>query len=294
MLSGFTFLLHGIDTLQCAYYLRCEPDSVLDFTALLAQREALRVSCSRDPAVVSLGSAEFLLQPYGSGSGYPLVLTNPDFKIECGEFNRPSFFVTFRSEALWRDSAARLQARFLEWASSVGFVLERPESVSRVDWAFDYHLPVRDFDESHFVSVAARTPSIARTGAFRRLRSVARTLCSRLRQGRRDQPAEPQGVVLRALGRRMRGRVADRVAGSQGAVTQLSAFARWTTCLSARATCLAISTSEHTTLRVPTDDSNRSRWPLHPLWLDLHQRIAEFDALGASARTSSTAHCRSD
>ncbi len=120
MPSGFTFLLHGIDTLQCAYYLRCEPGSTIDFAVLLAQREALRASGSRDPAVVALGGAEFLLQPYGSGSGYPLVLTNADFKIECGEFNRPSFFVTFRSEALWRDSAAILHSRFLTWAECVG------------------------------------------------------------------------------------------------------------------------------------------------------------------------------
>ncbi len=38
---------------------------------------------------------------------------------------------------------------------------------------------------------------------------------------------------------------------------------------------------EHTTLRVSTADSNRSRWPLHPLWRDLQQRITELDALGA-------------
>lgn len=35
---------------------------------------------------------------------------------------------------------------------------------------------------------------------------------------------------------------------------------------------------EHDTLRVPTGDSNRSRWPLHPLWIDLQRQIAEFDA----------------
>ena len=71
--SGPTFVLQGIDTLQCAYSLWCGPDSALDFAALLAQREALRVSGSRDPAVVTLGGAEFLLQPYGNSSGYRCV-----------------------------------------------------------------------------------------------------------------------------------------------------------------------------------------------------------------------------
>jgi hypothetical protein len=37
----------------------------------------------------------------------------------------------------------------------------------------------------------------------------------------------------------------------------------------------------HDTLRIPTQDSNRSRWPLHPLWVDLQQRIAELHVLGS-------------
>lgn len=35
----------------------------------------------------------------------------------------------------------------------------------------------------------------------------------------------------------------------------------------------------HDTLRSPTEDSNRSRWPLHPLWVDLQQRITELHTL---------------
>lgn len=31
---------------------------------------------------------------------------------------------------------------------------------------------------------------------------------------------------------------------------------------------------------MPTDDSNRSRWPIHPLWADLQCRVAEMDGLG--------------
>ena len=30
---------------------------------------------------------------------------------------------------------------------------------------------------------------------------------------------------------------------------------------------------EHTTLRIPNGDANRSRWPVHPLWLDLQARV---------------------
>lgn len=79
----YTALLAGHDTLACGYYLRAAPGSDIDWTRLLAQREALRVSGSRGFEVVSLGDAEFLLQPYGSASGYPLVLTGPYWKIEA-------------------------------------------------------------------------------------------------------------------------------------------------------------------------------------------------------------------
>src|SRR5690349_19985039 len=99
-----TLLLAGHDTLQCAYYLGSEADSPFDFAALFAEREALRSAGCRDLAVVSVGGAVFLLHRYGSNSGYPLVLTGPDSTFDCGEFNRLSFYVTYRSEALWRRS----------------------------------------------------------------------------------------------------------------------------------------------------------------------------------------------
>ena len=57
--------------------------------------------------MVALGDAEFLLHPYGSASGYPLVLTGPDYKINAASSTARRSLVTFRSEALWRESAAR-------------------------------------------------------------------------------------------------------------------------------------------------------------------------------------------
>jgi hypothetical protein len=37
---------------------------------------------------------------------------------------------------------------------------------------------------------------------------------------------------------------------------------------------------DHDTLRVPTNDTNPSRWPLHPLWKDLQKQIANLNSLG--------------
>jgi hypothetical protein len=39
----------------------------------------------------------------------------------------------------------------------------------------------------------------------------------------------------------------------------------------------------HDTLRLPTGDSNRSRWPLHPLWRDVQTQAAAFGRQGILA-----------
>jgi hypothetical protein len=274
-------LLAGHDTLQVAYYLRPEPESAVDFAALLAQREALRSSGGRDPAVVTIADAEFLLHPYGSTSGYPLVLTCPNYKMECGEFNRPSFFVTFRSEALWRDSADYLHAQFLAWARAAGLAMERPESVSRVDWAFDYHLPVVDFDENHFVSVAGKDSKHRQGGRIQTLMFGRGDTVLRMYDKIAEIEQQSHKTWLFALWQgicqdvwRIEWQVRKTLLRQFGIRTLESLLER-------QGDVLRHLVTEHTTLRTPTNDSNRSRWPLHSLWLDLQQQIAALDSLGA-------------
>ena len=72
------------------------------------------------------------------------MLSSGDNKIECGEFNNPSFFVTFKSQALWRESAFTLHEKFLEWGMSVGLIPHRKESLTRLDYCFGCHLPAVD------------------------------------------------------------------------------------------------------------------------------------------------------
>lgn len=145
-------LLHGYDTLQCAYYLAKTDSPVIDFQRLAQEREAIRQSKFKEPVAITLGDSQFLLSPYGTSSGYPFVINNEDFKIEFGEFNNPSFFVSFKSQALWQSSAFLLHEKFLAWAASAGFVPYRPESLSRVDYCFDYHLTMIDFGQDSFLS----------------------------------------------------------------------------------------------------------------------------------------------
>lgn len=275
-----TALVAGHDTLQCAYYLRAESEGRFDFAALLAQREALRSSVSRDPAVVTLGGTEYLLHRYGSGSGYPLVLTGPDYTIECGEFNRPSFFVTYRSEALWRTSAGTLQDRFLNWAQDAGLFAYRPEGVSRVDWAFDYHLPSVDFDESHFVSLAAKDSKHRESGRIQTLSFGRGDVMLRVY----DKVAEIEQQSHKTWLFPLWGGVCEDVWRIEWQVRKplLRQFGirSLDDLLAGQGDVLRYLATEHTTLRVPNADSNRSRWPLHPLWRDLQEQIGKLDTLG--------------
>jgi hypothetical protein len=69
-----------------------------------------------------------------------------------GEYNNPNFFVTFRSQGIWRSSVFDLHDKFIDWAASVGFEPYGSESLSRIDYCFDYTLAEIDFDEDCFVS----------------------------------------------------------------------------------------------------------------------------------------------
>lgn len=272
-------LLSGIDTVECAYYLRASGTCGIDFERLTAQREELRLAKVREPAVVHLGSESFLLQPYGSASGYPLVMSNADYLVQFGELNDPSFFVRFLSEALWRDSAPGLHRRLLAWAESVGFSPVKDETLSRVDWTFDYHLPEIDFDEDSFVSLSVkdaihreeRKPQTFSFGTGDVVLRVYDKVAEIAQQsgktwffkfwGCKENVWRIEYQVRKAILRRFGVRTFADLEERQGDVLRYLA-------------------GEHDTLRVPNGDGNRSRWPLHPLWLDLQARIGDLPALG--------------
>lgn len=135
----------------------------MDYSKLAVENEVMRASKSRSPTPVKLGGEEFLLASHGTGNGYPLLLENDAFAVQCGEFNQPNFYVTFRRFALWQFGAFKLRDRFLSWAASVGLAPYRSERLSRVDPTFDYQLDL-DFDENSFVSQAQKDNKHRRNG----------------------------------------------------------------------------------------------------------------------------------
>lgn len=98
-------LVFGHDTIECSYYLEASEGCSLNFDQLAVEREKLRLLAKRERTELKIGSLSFLLGANGSNSGYPFILTCPDFTIACGPNNSPSFYVKFHSQALWRESA---------------------------------------------------------------------------------------------------------------------------------------------------------------------------------------------
>jgi len=272
-------LLTGLDTVQAAYFLRPTKGAAFSFEPLLLAKEKARADKARDGVSLAIGGWTFSLRPYGSGSGYPLVLDHPHVTLECGEFNNPAFFVTFRSQALWTQGARALHESFVTWAESVGLYSLRRESLSRVDFAFDYWLPTVDFTCDSVVSLSAKDSQHREDRRFQTLTfgksdvvlRIYDKIAEILQQSDKVWLYELWGVaenvwriewqVRKEILRRFGIRSFDDLFGGRGDVLRYLA-------------------TEHDSLRIPTGDSNRSRWPLHPLWQDLIAQIETFDCQG--------------
>lgn len=258
--NNYKLLLHGIDSLYCAYYLEHSGEASIDFQKLTEQKENLRQSKSKDPAVVQLGNSEFFLYPYGTASGYPLVLSNEDFKIELGEYNIPNFYVTFKSQALWRESAFSLHEKFLSWAGSAGYSPFRSESLSRLDYCFDYNLPAIEFTEDSFISRSNkdskhREDSKPQTFTFGKGDVVLRVY---------DKIAEIKQQSDKVWFYLLWGQDKDvwRIEWQvRKPILKMFDIRTFEDLKNQLGDLLRYLANEHDTLRVPSDDSNPSRWP---------------------------------
>jgi hypothetical protein len=272
--SLFELRLHGIDTIQCAYYLENSQSETayVDYALLARQKESIRQSKKKEPVPVFLGNSEFLLHPYGSSSGYPIIISNADFKIETGEFNMPNFFVTFSSEALWRASPYLLHEKFLAWADSVGFKPMMPETLSRVDFCFDYKIPEIDFDEDSFVSYSKKDSKHRECGMVQTFTLGKDDIVLRVYDKVAEIRQQSEKVWFFALWGEESDiwRIEWQIRKSVLKAFSIKSFAELE---QRRGNLLHYLAYDHDTLRQPNEDTNRSRWPLHPLWQDLQEKI---------------------
>jgi hypothetical protein len=274
------FLISGLDTIECAYYLRPGPDCKLDFAALREQREALRQSKRPEDEGIELGDVEFLLSSGGTKSGYPFRISNQLWSIQFGEFNNPSFFVTYRSFGLRSRGAKELHQQFLDWALGLGFVMVRPEGLSRCDFAFDFHLPRVDFIEDDFVSLSDKDSQHRKNGRVQTFTLGRDEVVLRV-YNKSDEIEEASNKfwlwVFWEYQKedvwRVEWQVREETLKRFGLRTFEDLFDGY-------GDLLRLLVNEHTTLRTPAQDSNRSRWPLHPLWILLAEEIERLPAQG--------------
>ena len=272
-------LISGFDTVECAYYLIPSVEGELDFIELASQKEALVKARVNKPKPIKLGSEEFLLASHGTSSGYPFLIENDAFIIQFGEFNRPNFFVKFRSIALWHNDLMSLHQRFLNWAASVGMTQAQPERLSRVDYAFDYHLPVVDFDEDSFVSRSTKDSQYRKDGKVQTFKFGTENVVLRVYNKVDEINEKSQKSWLFNLWGidqdvwRIEWQVRKDQLRKLGISSMQSLDER-------QADLIRLLSTNHTTLRAKSDDTNRSRWELHPLWLDLLNQIDGMNGLG--------------
>jgi len=266
-------LIYGFDTVEIAYYLKSSRWDSLDFERLVAHRDSLKLSGLRHSSEIQLGSETFGLAPHGTSSGYPILLTNESFTVQCGENNNPSFFVTYSSLALWHDGLEDLHRRFLLWAESVGLEQTNAETISRMDYAVDFHLLEIDFQADDFISQAQVDVQHRKNRKVQTFRVGQDAVVLRVYNKSDEVKEQSSKFWFYPLWGyeddvwRIEFQIRKEVLREFGIYTVADLMQQYGTLLSKIA-------DEHTRLAVPSSDSNRSRWGTHPLWRSLQDHYA--------------------
>jgi hypothetical protein len=273
-------LLHGLDTVEAAYYFRPSIGCELDFVALAERREAMRAARRREPELLSIGGKEFLLASHGTASGYPFLMENGEASVQFGEFNSPSFFITYRSHALWHKGAVALHGEMLSWATAARMSHGLAETLSRVDFTFDFEVSEVDFDEDSFVTLAAKDAQHRKDRKLQTMRFGEGDLVLRVY----DKSAEVREASQKTWFHDLWGGVTDNVWRVEFQVRKevLRRFGirQFQDLFDGCGDLLRHLVHDHTTLRVKGMDSNRSRWPLHPLWQLIQAHVNTLPAQG--------------
>jgi hypothetical protein len=270
-------LLRGIDSLYVSFYLDLFT-SELDFEDLAFRKQQAQSEYSTSFVVVVLGSERFALLPFGKAK-YKYVLANDLFEVRLSEGMQPSCHIQFYSKALWQCGLDELMERFERWRASLSIVTLRPEVISRVDWAFDFHDETMDFAADDFVTRSVKDAIYRERKQVQTFTFGRGDIVVRVYDKSAEIEQESGKVWLYDLWGRKDGvwRVEFQVrgprlkAGNIRTIDDLKAFQN---------DLLRELATQHTTLRRPSGDTNRSRWPLHPLWQSLCAEIDELPQSG--------------
>lgn len=270
-------LLRGIDTLEVSHFVNVG-SSKLDFADLAAEQQRAKQSRKEGFVELSLGGEAFALRPYGRFP-YTYVLSNEDLEVRLAEHMKPACLVRFSSKALWTQGLDSLASRFDRWCQSLELAPARVEAVSRADWAFDYQVAAVDFAAEHFVSRATKDAQWREHMAVQTFQFGKGQLVIRLY----DKIAEITQQSEKAFFFDLWGcnahvwRVEFQVRSErlrEAGITTLDDLR------TVQNDLLREIAENHTSLRLPTQDTNRARWPLHPLWKGLRADIETLPQTG--------------
>lgn len=253
-------LLVGIDSLYCGFF----TDGMgVDWEALAIAKETARAE--RKPSIrFVLGGVQWALSASGAYP-YTYCLSNDRCKLRLAEHMQPNMHAQFLSVGLWDIGPKECLRELRSMFEVIGLRETRPASVSRVDWSFDFALGEPEFSEEHFLSKLRKDSKHRGDGKVETFTFGKGDLVVRVYDKVKEITEQSGKVWLFDLWGQKEGvwrievqarreflkqhgiRSPDDLFKHQGHV------ARWVL-------------EQHTTLRVPTQDSNRSRWPLHPLW----------------------------
>ena len=269
------FLLKGIDSLYVGY----SPNfacSELRFEDLEREKAWLLDDPSRRRRLIQLGDLMLAMSP-SRAYPYRYVLRNRDLTMKLAPKMYPGCYVEFSSEALWREGAEALHHKISRWMALINASQIRPATISRIDVSFDYHWPNADLRQDHFTSRAKkdslwRKDNKAETFSFGTSNIVIRIYNKSAEIEQQSQKTwfyDLWGVKDHVW--RIEFQLRKNILKDSGIqiMSQIKGPLR----------ALIFKIAEnHTTLRIPNADSNRSRWPLHPLWIDLLKQIENMDS----------------
>ena len=270
-------LARGLDSLFVSYYLDFSESSI-DWAEISTAKERIKHARGRNFVELKLGNQGFALMPYGR-KPYTYVLSNRLFEIALGEHMSPACTVRYSSEALWVHGFEALEQTLTAWFASLKCRETRNNAISRADWAFDYDFNGRDLKVEDFVSRASKDAVWRENQSNQTLQFGKGNIVIRVY----DKISEIAQQSLKSWffdiwkQRENVWRIEFQVRAprlKQGGINTTETIAILQNDL------LRELAANHTTLRAPTEDSNRSRWPLHPLWQSLLADIAAMSQTG--------------
>ena len=261
-------LLSGIDSLYISYYL----DGLgFDWEDLDYRKEQLKQDRRQDFLKVTLGGHTWALMPYGSFP-YRYILRNEYLEVSLAVNNSPNCYVKFLSVGLWVKGADWLHNWLLDWFDNLSTKQTRQETITRADFSFDFNLPIIDFEQDDFISRAAkdslwRDHRECQSFIFGRGTVVVRIydkIAEIIQQSEKHWFYDLWGQDKDVW------RVEFQVRRSRLKKIGINSFSDMN---NYRGDILRELATNHTSLRSPTSDKNRSRWPYHPLWQSLLNAI---------------------